>query len=139
MNPATKITMSPRRIARRNVCRVLLGAAYLALACRLLVPAGYMPSAIGEGGPISLCPTGLPAGFLPETAEHHHHDDYKGAERLWEPCLLGAAADTALAVEPVHFEALSLEQAALPAYAARAHHPRRALGFRSRAPPLLVA
>ena len=71
---------------------MLLSAAYLALACRLLVPAGYIPSAIGEGGPISLCPTGLPAGFLPESAEHHHHDDYIGAERLWEPCLFGAAA-----------------------------------------------
>ena len=130
---------SPLRIARRNLRRVLQATVYLALACRLLVPAGYMPSAMGEGGPISLCPTGLPADFLPETAEHYHHDDYNGAERLWEPCLFGAAADTAVTAERVHFEALSLEQVALPAYAVRAHHPRRALGFRSRAPPLPVA
>ena len=123
----------------RNTRRVLLGAAYLALSCRLLVPAGYMPSAIGEGGPISLCPVGLPADFLPETAEHHHDEDYGAAERLWEPCLFGAAADTAVAVESAHFEAFLLQKVALPAYAVRAPHPFRAPGYRSRAPPLLVA
>ena len=114
-------------------------AAYLALACRLLVPPGYMPSALDEGGPVSLCPMGLPEGFLPETAGHHHDDDYGGAERLWEPCLFGAAADSALDVEQVQFDVAMLQQVALPAYAVRAQHPLRALGFRSRAPPLPVA
>ena len=125
-------------LASRQGRRVLLCATYLALACRLLVPPGYMPSALDENGPISLCPMGLPASFLPESTEHHHDEDYGGAERLWEPCLFGAAADTAPAVEHLHFEVAMLQHG-WPAYAVQAHHPVRALVYRSRAPPLLVA
>ena len=136
---ATLLKSSAPRLGGSQGRRVLLCATYLALACRLLVPPGYMPSALNEDGPISLCPMGLPAGFLPESTEHLHDEDYGGAERLWEPCLFGAAADTALAVEHLHFEVAMLQQVALPAYAVQAHHPVRALGYRSRAPPLLVA
>lgn len=126
-------------MATRYGRRGFLYAAYLALACRLFVPPGYMPAALAEGGPISLCPTGLPAGVLPETARHHHDEDYGAAERLWEPCLFGAAADTAPATVQVHFEVARLQNGALPTYAVREHHCARALGFRSRAPPRLVA
>ena len=122
------------RYARRG----FLYAAYLALACRLLVPPGYMPSALAEGGPISLCPVGLPAGFVPESAGHDH-EDYGAAERLWEPCLFGAAVDTALATAKVHFDVTRLQLSGLPVHAVQVHNPPRALGFFSRAPPRLVA
>ena len=55
----------------RHGRRALVCATYLALVCRVLVPSGYMPSAVDEGGPVSLCPLGLPAGFLPESADRH--------------------------------------------------------------------
>ncbi|MCY3794939.1 MAG: hypothetical protein OXG51_11280 [Gammaproteobacteria bacterium] len=127
------------RVATGHGRRGLLYAAYLALACRLLVPPGYMPSALAEGGPISLCPMGLPAGFLPETAGHDHEEDFGAAERLWEPCLFGAAVDTALATARVHFDVTRLQLLALPVHAVQVHNPPRALGFFSRAPPRLVA
>ena len=116
-------------------------ATYLAFACRLMVPAGYMPAAWGDGGPITLCPMGLPAGLLPEHAGHHHDDgdDGPGAELLWEHCPLGALTDTAslmpdivfhlpvfLNIRPTDFEPGSIVS-------------RSALGFRSRAPPSFVA
>ncbi len=74
--------------------RGLLAVTYLAVASKLLIPAGYMPSALGDGSPIRLCSSGLPEGLVAHGNEHHDHDE-EGSELLWEHCSLGALAATA--------------------------------------------
>ena len=66
-----------------------------------MVPAGYMPAAWGEGGPVTLCPTGLPTGLMLEHSGHHNDDgdDGPGTDLLWAHCPLGALTDTA-AISP---------------------------------------
>lgn len=39
----------------QSVPRMALWAAYACLVCRLLVPVGYMPAPLSEGGPFVLC------------------------------------------------------------------------------------
>lgn len=51
------------RLFKRLSRRALQGATLLAVAAKLLVPLGYMPGALADGGPIVLCPAGLPPGF----------------------------------------------------------------------------
>jgi len=61
--------------------RILRPQIILALAATLLlramIPAGFMPAAIGAGFPLQVCPSGLPDGALArlagEHAGHHHH------------------------------------------------------------------
>ena len=61
--------------------RTLRPQIFLALAATLLlramIPAGFMPAAIGAGFPLQVCPSGLPDGALArlagEHAAHHHH------------------------------------------------------------------
>lgn len=80
----------------RRLRRVLLGLAHVALASKLLIPAGYMPAAIGAGGPIALCPGEFPIELLSGPAghadhgEHTEHDDAS----IREHCSLGALAAT---------------------------------------------
>jgi len=58
---------------RYQLRRCLLRATALSLACNFVVPAGYMPAALGDGGPFALC------GFESATFEmmshgaHHNH------------------------------------------------------------------
>lgn len=56
----------------------LLGLLLLSLFFRLLTPAGYMPAALATGGPLILCPDGLP-GIEPAASTHHGaHGDHAG-------------------------------------------------------------
>lgn len=114
---------------------------YLAFACRLLVPAGYMPTAWGEGGPVTLCPTGLPAALMPEHSGHHHDDgnDGRGTDHLWANCPLGTLADTATIIPNVAFNlpvSLHIDSANL---GLRSIFSRPPTDFRSRSPPSFFA
>ena len=40
------------------------GAVVLSLVAKLLIPVGYMPGALAEGGPIVLCGAGMPAALM---------------------------------------------------------------------------
>jgi hypothetical protein len=91
----------------------VLWLTWLGFASRLIVPAGYMPAAPGEGGYIRLCPAG-PAGALvnavsPERTAHHHesgqhhgespnHDHGGGQGYDTEYCPAGAFFSAAVAV-----------------------------------------
>jgi len=81
------------------------------LLLRVLVPAGYMPSSLAEGGPIVLCPNGSAIASLllasgdeapqqspSEHSGHHsgHHPGQHGQQHgsgdepsLWEVCPVG--------------------------------------------------
>jgi hypothetical protein len=56
--------------------RCLLRATALSLACSFVVPAGYMPAALADGGPFALCGFELKiAGGMSHGAHHDHHAD----------------------------------------------------------------
>lgn len=123
----------------KEVRRPLLLFVYAALVCRLLIPAGYMPAALGEGWPIQVCDSGFPQGPLSQDSghdDHHDHHDPDGSHELaWEHCsfgvLLSLAAidgDSGLQVPfPDTGPAFTLYTPVSLAWIA--------IGFNSRAPP----
>lgn len=148
-----------------------LGRAFavLAVGAKLLVPVGYMPASLADGGPLMLCGSGLPAALL-ATHEHaaagHDHsesghahaasmDDHalSGAESAvpgpgeqpaaghheWERCSLGGLASLAAIAAEWRLEI----PAVAPERAAAPAHvlATRAgwLAFRSRAPPVALS
>lgn len=102
---------------------LLRGVTVVAIACKLLVPVGYMPSALADGGPFTLCGGSGPAGSFVENVDspphghdsassgsvhaYHHagavspshaghgHDDESLDHGHWERCALGGLASLA--------------------------------------------
>lgn len=125
----------------------------LLLLAQGLVPAGYMPAEVGQGGWIvQLCPNGLPSAFLSaghgagvlhhRDAAHAHHHDGSGADHnpgaaSTDFCPVGSALDTSAVSTLV----ASLEPAAASsAFSALFYEPpalakRREAGD-ARAPPI---
>jgi len=88
--------------------------AIVAFGCRAVVPLGYMPAPLSEGGPFIPCNGVLAGGAFrvlasmpgtsTESAHHEHaggahHDsareDGSGAHEAWQHCPLGVAASSA--------------------------------------------
>lgn len=126
---------------------LLVGLAWLGFACRLLVPAGYMPASPEEGF-IKLCPSGVagalfsaasqvPAvhnhGASPEGATHEHAGEHAYGT---EYCPAGVFFSAAVAVPGFDVSILQL-QFARPAdrESAVAAAPRF-LSHQPRAPPV---
>lgn len=69
------------RTANRLLRTAGRGAAVLSLAAKLLIPIGYMPGALADGGPIVLCGAGMPGGIMAalgsgaDHARSHEHVD----------------------------------------------------------------
>jgi hypothetical protein len=147
--------------------RAITRACWLALALfsfRAIVPLGYMPAALGDGGPFALCPgsslhtneaSGAHAvfdhhasmdatggmrsagGMHPTAGTHPDAGDYpsSGHDERWERCELGiGAADAAIAVDVMFSTAVSVSPSDDSAVA---NPPNRRLvvNFRARAPP----
>ena len=83
--------------------RALLAVLFFALCLRVLVPAGWMPSATGGGFAIEPCPAAAPAPSLHGPGHHHHgasdhrsHGTNHDGECAFSPLLAGVAElDTA--------------------------------------------
>ena len=112
----------------------------LAVAFKLLVPIGYMPAPISEGG-FMLCPAGTVTGRLHQVQHHDHDHDgdgKKGAELDWDHCPYGALAKAA----PISFAlpaAIAPERAFyVPTLPTRAPTGTTSSAFRARAPPQLL-
>jgi len=126
--------MNPRLL--RLAKRALLHVFYVAFAIKLLVPVGYMPTALGDGWPIKLCYSGLPANVLGDHGTHHDHDlDGEEDESAWEHCPLGALAAASGVPAEYLFHLLRARQGSSPAPYAGYSIANRVVGFRSRAPP----
>lgn len=145
--------MSSLESIRRS--RVIGRACWLSLALfslRAIVPLGYMPASLSDGGPFTLCPGTSPiTPEMPGDHEKMHHavamdrdgvmhsdaGDHPAAghDERWERCELGAsAADAAMA----HVAGLSVPASAhLPgdSVVANLQGPRLVVRYRARAPP----
>jgi hypothetical protein len=89
---------------RRSTLAFCRAFAVVAIAAKLVVPVGYMPASLADGGPIMLCGSGLPDGFgahdghdatmhgapVPGTADEPASDHPE-----WERCSLGGLAGLA--------------------------------------------
>lgn len=139
--------------------RVAISTLIASIVLRGMIAPGYMPSALADGYPVTLCPQGLDRGWyelisVPAAAEayhlhnHHHTHDQIGddhddsaldleADHPLERCALGNALKmTALLTAAHSFEATShtsVNAAADIEFLA----PIRASPFRARAPPRL--
>lgn len=119
------------RTARRN----LIGLLWLGLALRVLIPVGYMPAPFSEGGPIVLCPDGLPAGLFAAMDDRlsvrhhagsangaHGHDTSADQPNPWDSCEFGGTPGVFLPVsdylvplsEPGHERPESNPQGVVP-------------------------
>lgn len=118
--------------------RALVTLAALAMALRVMVPVGFMPSSTANGWYLELCPDGLPAHVMVALfGEHHAH--HGGDDSSFYQCdygggTLGAALlDTGAPFTTPHVSAdpVAVVETSLPA-------GTRVFGFRSRAPPSVV-
>lgn len=130
--------------------------AAVVLACRALIPVGYMPAPLGEGGPVVLCHGGLAGAFFRglsqaqspnvhmhmaddsagTSSDHGHSDlDPDASHEAWEHCPVGAAFSAAPLPQEFTFSLLDSEHdfgQAEPEAAVRAVFPSV---YRARAPP----
>ncbi len=109
--------------------------AALALLLRVAVPVGFMPSSVGHGWYLELCPDGMPVSLMVELyGEHHAH--HGADDNVFYECDYGGGVVGAVALDCGVF-ACGLDPASGPVAAPGTsplwHAPF--YGFRSRAPP----
>ena len=93
---------------RARTRRLLIWLTYLGFACRVFIPAGYMPAPFAEGGPVILCHGGMSGKIFATFAKvhgGHHSAAHSGAaantedgsstgdggqHEAWELCPVGA-------------------------------------------------
>jgi hypothetical protein len=148
-----------RRWTRQSLRVASRGVVAAAVAIKLLVPVGYMPAAIADGGPIRLCDSG-PAGAIAslrsaandvpahQSGDHahghahghgHDHDESGASHHDWERCYLGGLSSLAAVSTDWHFSVPALRPAAI-ATADREFVTRLAVfAFRPRGPPITHA
>lgn len=132
----------------------------LGFICRALIPAGFMPAAIGAGGPIAVCHGGLAGAFFRQIAEDrgghgahgfahgdadshagHQAPDTAGAapdqasHEAWEHCPIGAAFGPAAVGGEFAPDLLTLEHELEPVEPARPAAFLPVSSYRARAPP----
>ena len=124
------------RQIRRKPALLLVAA----LLLRAVIPAGYMPAAVGSGLWFELCPEGLPAEFAElltgDTAHHHHGDaDSENAGDDAHQCAVGHMLLSAAAMDSTSQAAeltLELPPATTSIYSFTS---RSRTYYQSRAPP----
>jgi hypothetical protein len=99
---------------RKQLRRLLLRATALALGCNFIVPPGYMPAALADGGPFAFCPSTPGPGLPADHSNHHGHqsgqhsgqsdapdgDSDPASPGAWDYCPLGVlSASCALTAE----------------------------------------
>jgi hypothetical protein len=137
------VTLQVRTAARRK----LIGLLLLGLAVRIVMPAGYMPAPIGEGGPFVPCPGGLSGAlFLVDhgsgSGTHHSHGtgdaaDADASTDVWEFCPFGAVFGSAVLVNDSYSALPVVQQGAPPAHRRLPVSLPELRPFHARAPPLL--
>ncbi len=124
--------------------RALFGLILSGLACRALIPAGYMPAPLAAGGPVVLCPGNWSTALLnlpgAPGAHHHHHgtQDDSREHTAWEACAFAAASAAFLPVAESATAALVFEQVTPPAVSEAGAPFLPAVSYSARAPPARI-
>lgn len=141
------------RKAKRLLRAAMRGGAAVSVLAKLLIPVGYMPGALADGGPVVLCGAGIPAALAALDASSlspHHHAEHGGLDGEsghdpesdhgpWERCALGSLASLVpIASDPL--VSISTSGAAERVVIDRPALQGRAVGVaRARGPPILTA
>ena len=95
---------------RIRTVKQLFRLAIAAFLLRAVVPVGFMPAKLSDGGPFVLCPGG-PGGIVlsslvEQHAGHgqHAHDGDSSTHEAWEHCPVGAALAAIAPPPEPHFE-----------------------------------
>lgn len=149
------------RLTKAPISTLWRSIVFAAVVAKLLVPVGYMPAALAEGGPIKLCDSYLPTPFpampavdanaadsnhaahpsAPGDSDMEHAGHAGGGEHghkhSWERCSLGGLASLAvLAPSDWQLALLAVEADRVQEAATDAPVARIVVAFRSRGPPL---
>jgi Protein of unknown function (DUF2946) len=117
----------------------LLALTAVAVACKLLIPIGYMPAPISGGAPLMFCPDATAAVSLHARAHHREGHGKGGSELKWDHCPYGALAKSAPI--SITLAAPIAPGAATPVPVLRepVRTGIRLAAFRARAPPIPLA
>lgn len=127
-------------MSRKPLHPVFFACALATLVVRAAIPAGYMPSAAGDGLVFEMCPSAVPAQILAAMsgAGHHHagHDPDSGGTHFDAgQCPIGQLLSIAAAIDELPFDSIApaavLLNARAPAVLRSHQQPTR----RSRDPP----
>lgn len=122
------------RLYLKSAKRALIVAAYIAFACKAVVPIGYMPASLADGALLQLCDGVLGTEL---TDRGHHHDHHGKEHAQWKHCPLGVLAGAAaVAMEFRLHLAEATREVVLP-LAGRSHEVMVRVSYRPRAPPAL--
>jgi len=134
------------RATLQSMTRIVTWLAWASFALRVLVPIGYMPAAVGDGGPFVLCPGGYQAELLEYLAAApasqagvHAHAAHASADHTshheGSDCSIGAtfAAVAPVSAQPFVSPAPAVEPPVSPADLPLAAAP--APRYHTRAPP----
>jgi hypothetical protein len=119
----------------RRTSRTALLVTCVSLAFKFLIPVGYMPAAIGDGWPVRMCYSGLPASL---NAHDDHHEHSKTDEQRWEQCSFGVLYSAVAITSEYALPALNLSEARTPAAYLWYLLDTNVFAFHSRAPPTRI-
>lgn len=131
-------TQMRRRIFKR-ISRLSVRATLVAVVCNFVIPIGYMPAALADGGPFKLCPSGWSQGGTLGHEGHGGHDSHDGhspGDDAWEHCAYGAASSSPALVSDHEISIGRFSDVPGGYFEPRQIDRRASLAFRSRAPPL---
>ena len=117
----------------RRTSRAVLIFTFVSLACKFLIPVGFMPAAISEGWPVRMCHTGLPEGLFSHDGHRHEHNS--NDDLRLENCTLGASISAAAITIEHARQVPQFHEAPTTVDTARLSIDTIVLVFRSRAPP----
>lgn len=126
--------MSPRAPAFLKHASLLVFG--LSVVVRMLIPTGYMPAAIGDGWPVTLCQHGMPHGLFAD-AHHRHHADSDKTATLWDTCTFGASSAVYGPGSELQIGITAPENVAVPVARAALVSVTSVVPFQSRAPPVI--
>lgn len=110
--------MRSSRGAIGTLTRAALALAMLAVAVRVLIPAGYMPGGAGQAAIVLCTSQGLQTAYLPQDAEKRSPvDDHSGKSQTHHPCAFASAAHVFTPqAEAAHVPVLWRAQTSEPAW-----------------------
>jgi len=125
----------------KRINRLSMRLTLVAVICNFVIPIGYMPASLADGGPAQLCPSGWPSGGMPGHGGHHGHDghnEHSSGDEVWEHCAYGAASSSPALVADHEISIARFSDVPDGYFEPRQIVRRELLAFRSRAPPSMT-
>jgi hypothetical protein len=126
---------------RIRTVKQLFRLAIAAFLLRAIVPVGFMPAKLSDGGPFVLCPGGPGGTVLSSLVERHashaqhKHDGEGTTHEAWEHCPVGAALAAIAPPSEPNLELLQFRHVLASAFAPAQTLVDLPAAYLARAPP----